>query len=343
MLTPEEKTVLDIMASAPDRPWRSGDLKRAVLARLPHLGEKTVRRLFAKLEDAALLERDGNARNTTWTLLARGPREAIRPSVDLSLALLKLRQLARHHLPPGVIGDLQDYLEGANRVLGVPPPDSRARNAQAWMGKTARLEPGYPVIAPEIDDGIFDTVCGALYCDESLHIVYRPGDSPDGVTREYVVLPYAIVEKGPFWYLVVRGRRSSGAQGDPFLLRVDRIASAASRGFDARRDTSFELERFIRAEKTFDWFPQAPEPIVLRVTETAGVRSPFRTVRLAADQTITEEEGGFILSATGTPSVALRNLLLERSSTVELLKPARLRAEIGALLAAAAERYAKEE
>jgi hypothetical protein len=342
MLTPEEKAVLDIMASVPDRPWPSGDLKRAVLARLPHLGEKTVRRLFAKLEGAALLEREGNARNTTWRLLARGPREAIRPSVDLSLALLKLRQLAKHHLPPGVIGDLRDYLEGANRVLGIPPPDSRIRNAQAWIGKTARLEPGYPVIAPEIDDDVFDTVCGALYRDESLHIVYRPGDAQDGLMREYVVLPYAIVEKGLFWYLVVRGRRSSGVQGDPFLLRVDRIASVELRGFDAKRDTAFELETFIRSEKTFDWFPQAPEPVVLRVRETLGIPSPFRTVRLAADQMITEEEGGFTLRATITPSVALRNLLLERSSTVELLKPERLRAELGALLATAAQRYAEK-
>jgi hypothetical protein len=57
---------------------------------------------------------------------------------------------------------------------------------------------------------------------------------------------------------------------------------------------------------------------------------------------ITEEEGGFTLRATITPSVALRNLLLERSSTVELLKPERLRAELGALLATAAQRYAEK-
>ena len=61
-------------------------------------------------------------------------------------------------------------------MLGVPPPDSRVRSAQAWIGKTARVEPGYPVLAPETDDGVFDTVCAALYRDESLHIVYRPAD-----------------------------------------------------------------------------------------------------------------------------------------------------------------------
>lgn len=340
MLTLEKKTVLDIMALQPQRAWPSGELKRAVLARLPGLGEKTVRRLFVKLQDERLIRRDGEGRNTIWTLLARGPREAARPPVDLSLALLKLRQMARHHVPPGVIGDFQEYLEGANRVLGVPPLDSRIRDAQAWIGKTARVEPGYPVLAPEIDDAVFDTVCAALYRDESLHIAYCPADAPEGVMRDYVVLPYAIVEKSPFWYLVVRLRRSSGAQGDPFLLRMDRIESLEPCGYSMQRDASFDLAAFIRGEKIFEWFPEPPEQVVLRVIEIKGVRSSFRAARLAHDQVITEEPGGFVLAATMTPSLALRNLLLEHAATVELLAPARMREEIAQQLEAAARRYA---
>lgn len=340
MLTLEEKTVLDIMASQPQRAWPSGELKRAVLARLPQLGEKTVRRLFVKLQDERLIERDGEGRNTTWTLLARGPRDAMRPPVDLSLALLKLRQLARHHVPPGVIGDFQEYLEGADRVLGVPPPDSRIRNAQAWIGKTARVEPGYPVLAPEIDDAVFDMVCAALYRDETLYIAYCPADAPLGVKRDYVVLPYAIVEKAPFWYLVVSLRRSSGAQGDPFLLRMDRIVSVEPRGYGMQRDAAFDLAAFIRGEKIFEWFPEPSEQVVLRITEANGVRSSFRAARLSHDQVINEEPGGFVLTATMTPSLALRNLLLEHASTVELLAPMRMRAQIAEQLEAAARRYA---
>jgi predicted DNA-binding transcriptional regulator YafY len=266
----------------------------------------------------------------------------MRPPVGLSLALLKLRQLARHHVPPGVIGDFQEYLEGANRVLGMPPLDTRIRSAQAWIGKTARVEPGYPVLAPEIEDTVFDTVCAALYRDESLHITYRPADAPVGVVRDYVVLPYAIVEKAPFWYLVVSLRRSSGVQGDPFLLRMDRIASVEPRGYRMQRDASFDLTAFIRGEKIFEWFPEPPEQVVLRVTELNGVRSSFRAARLAHDQVITEEPGGFVLTATMTPSLALRNLLLENAPTVELLAPARIRTQIARELEAAARRYERK-
>ncbi|WP_439685918.1 hypothetical protein MNJPNG_25570 [Cupriavidus oxalaticus] len=339
MLTLEEKTVLDVMASQSQRAWPSGELKNVVLARLPQLGEKTVRRLFVKLQDAGLIQRDGEGRNTQWTLLARGPRDSMRPPVDLSLALLKLRQLARHHVPPGVIGDFQEYLEGANRVLGMSPSDSRIRSAQAWIGKTARVEPGYPMLAPEVDDAVFDAVCAALYRDESLAIAYRAADVPEGGLRDYLVLPYAIVEKAPFWYLVVSLRRSSGAQGAPFLLRMDRISTVQSRGFIMQRDAGFDLATFIRGEKIFEWFPEPPEPVVLRVTEPNGVRSPFRAARLADDQRIIEEPGGFVLSATLTPSLALRNLLLGHAATVELLAPEHLRARIAAELSVAARRY----
>lgn len=340
MLTQEEKTVLDIMGTQPDRAWPSNILKEAVLARLPELGEKTVRRLFVKLEEDALIERDGNGRNTTWILLARGPSETIRPPVDISLALLKLRQLARHHLPPGKIGDFREYLAGANRVLGVPPLDSRTRDAQAWIGKTARVAPGYPVLEPEIDETVFDTACAALYRDETLHITYRSADASEGATRDYLVLPYAIVEKAPFWYLVVSLRRSSGAQGAPFLLRMDRVQSVAPCGYDLKRDTNFDLAAFIRSERVFEWFPEMPERCVLRVTETNGIPSAFRAARLSDDQVIEEVAGGFILTATLTPSRALRNLLLEHAPTVELLSPAHLRAEIAQTLMAAATRYA---
>lgn len=339
MLTLEEKTVLDLMASQAQRPWPSGELKSAVMTRLPHLGEKTVRRLFVKLQDAGLIQRNGEGRRTQWMLLARGPRDSMRPPVDLSLALLKLRQLARHHVPPGVMGDFQEYLEGANRVLGMSPSDSRIRRAQAWIGKTARVESGYPMLAPEVDGAVFDAVCVALYRDESLTITYRIADESECGLRDYLVLPYAIVEKAPFWYLVVSLRRSNGAQGAPFLLRMDRISTVQSRGFIMQRSDSFDLAAFIRNERIFEWFPEPPELMVIRVTEPNGVRSPFRAARLACDQRITEEPGGFVLTATLTPSLALRNLLLGHAATVELLAPEPLRAGIAAELSAAARRY----
>lgn len=328
------------MASHPGKVWLSTELKNIIWARYPGLHDRKVRRVLEDLNQQGLLERSGAGRATSWILLAKGPKDAIRPSVDLSLALLKLRQLARHHLPNSVIGDFEDYFDGATRVLHESAFDTRLESARAWIGKTVRLDPGYPLIAPEVSASMFETIWAALYRDESLHIRYRKADQDAAEPKEHRVLPYAIVEKGPYWYLVVRGKRSSGKQGEAFLLRFDRILEARSLGYVLAREDDFDLEAFIKTEKALEWFPEKPEQIVLRVRESRAVPSQFRSVKLAPDQTIEDEEDGFVLTATVTPSVAFKNLLLEHTRSVEVLAPQQLREEIGGLLHAAAQRYA---
>lgn len=340
MISPEHQAVLDAMAQHPNRVWPSTELKKIIRGRFPEFQDRKARRVLEHLENERLLEREGEGPATRWKLLAKGPKDAIRPSVDLALALLKLRQLAKHHLPNGVVGDLEGYFEGAARVLHESTFDTRLESARAWMGKTARLDPGYPLIPPDVSESMFETIWAALYRDESLHIHYRKADQDAAEPKEHKVLPYAIVEKGPFWYLVVRGQRSSGKQGEAFLLRFDRILQVRNLGYELAREDDFNLDAFIKQEKVLEWFPEVPEQIVLRVRESRAIPSQFRAVKLAADQAIEEEEGGFTLTATVTPSVALKNLLLERSPFVEVLAPRHLREEIGGLLLAAAQRYA---
>lgn len=346
MPTPAEvqRTVLDIMASQRRDAWKSPELKRAVMAKLGMSGdqEKDVRRAFAALEEQNYLAGEGNGSARQWRLLANGPAAAVRPSIDLSLALLKLRQLARHHLPNSVIGDLEGYFEGAARVLRANPIDSRSESALAWMGKTARLDAGYPLIPPTVDEQIFETIWAALYLDQTLFVRYQVAAREITQPKEYEVLPYAIVEKGSFWYLVVKHRRSSGKQGSPWLMRLDRMLAVENRGFVLKREPGFDLQAFIKEEKALEWFASTPEPLVLRVRERGSVPSQFRSVRLSDDQCITEEEGGFVLTATVAPSIALNNLLLERSPFVEVIAPASVRREIGKLLREAASLYADD-
>lgn len=339
MISPEQDAVLEAMRMSPDKPWRSTELKGIVLGRFPALHERKVRRCLEGLEQDGWIERDGNGPATRWKLLrAVPPRSMRRPPVDLALALLKLRQLAGRHLPQQ-LGEYEEYFASASHALAESTSDTRLNGARAWLGKTARLEAGYPLIAPAIDAAIFDTVLTALYRDETLAIRYRRADQGEGDIRAYQVLPYAIVEKGPYWYLVVRQRRSSGRQGDAFLMRCDRIVEAANVGHVLARESGFDLDDFIQRERVLEWFPEDPSELVLRVYESNNLPSMFRSVRLAADQAIEPLDGGFILRATVTPSVALRNLLLQHAPSIEVLAPATLRDEMAQMLDAAARRY----
>ncbi len=339
MLTAEQDAVLEAMRVSPQKPWRSTELKEIVLGRFPGTHDRKIRRCLEGLEQSGWIARGGIGRATTWRLSRAVPARAMRrPPADLALALMKLRQLAGRHLPQQ-FGDYEEYFASASQVLAESTADSRLNSARAWLGKTLRLDPGYPVIAPAIEPVVFDTVLTALYRDETLVVEYRKAEHGPDETKTYRVLPYAIVEKGPYWYLVVRHRRSSGQQGDAFLLRCDRIVEATNVGYELARQSDFDLDKFVRQERVLEWFPEDPKPLVLRIYETPGIPNPLRSLRLSPDQRLEEEGGDVVLRATVTPSVALRNLLLQYAPFVEVIAPDSLRTEMGQMLEAAAIRY----
>lgn len=320
-LTELEETALRIMSTRPAG-WPSGELIEAILNAEPLFGDsRTVRRAFTVLRDRDLALPEGVSKGRIWKATRTG--KSVRPSLDHSIALLTLRQVAHRHLPASVIGSLQADFEAAARVLNEHPNAPSLAEAREWMGKTARLNAGYPVIPPTIDETVMETVWRALYKDESLDITYKRSEISTDNVKKYRVLPYAIVEKGPLWYLVVRNKRRSD-EGTPLQLRLDRILAAAPVGIDLVRDKKFSLASYITEDRNHEFFAEEPVQIVLRVSEKEHEHA-FRSMRLSEDQTIVEAKGGFLLTATICPSVALTNLLLEKAPSVEVVAPPSLR------------------
>jgi predicted DNA-binding transcriptional regulator YafY len=327
-----------------DGKWqRSGDLIREVIAREPDAYPKKVTRSFDRLEREGLAQRRGEDANREWRATSGAPvnKDALRPPVDLAVALLKLRQLANTHVPASVISGLDDYFDGAMRVLQESAAATRLEAARAWLGKTTRLDAGYGLSAPPVRREVLDVLLDALYRDQCVSVTYQNGRIGDAAPRQFTVLPLALVEKGPLLYLVADRPRSEGGT-KRHLLRMDRIHAAGASDTVLQRDAGFSLDAYIRQERTFEFFSEAPVAIVLRVREASGFRHPLRELRLADDQALAEEAGGFVLTATVTPSVALTNLLLERAEAVEVISPPALRADIAARLRRAVAPYAND-
>ena len=321
--------VLKVLRAHAGRWQRSGDLIREVAARDASAYPKRVTRSFLKLESQQLAQRRGEDANREWRAMAAGAvnKDALRPPVDLAVALLKLRQLANSHLPTTVTDGLADYFGGAVRVLEENVAATRLATARAWIGKTTRVDGRYSLIAPQVREGVLDVVLDALYQDACIEIYYQNGRTSTVEPRRFTILPLALVEKGPVLYLVA-DRPSTGGGTKRHLLRMDRIHAAAACDVVLARDTAFSLDAYVRDERTFDFFSEPPVEMVLRVREVGGFHSPFRELKFSKDQAITEVEGGFTLTATVTPSIALSNLLLERADAVEVVSPAALRANI---------------
>ncbi|SOZ17169.1 WYL domain-containing protein [Cupriavidus taiwanensis] len=228
-LNERERYVLDHLISRPDG-FPSSELIDLTSQAFGCDARSVRRTLFSLREDRKLARYSGETKGRLWFAIGSPPSD-VRPSTDHAIALLTLRQLAQRHLPAGVIGALADDFAGAAHVLGAHPTDSNLAAARQWLGKTARLNAGHALIAPDIDEALFQTIGRALYDDHTLDIHYKSyNESAPGryVTRKHRILPYALIEKGPLWYLVakIKGKEDNTA------LRLDRIRSAAPVGAD---------------------------------------------------------------------------------------------------------------
>ncbi|QBY55534.1 helix-turn-helix transcriptional regulator [Cupriavidus oxalaticus] len=327
---------LELMATRPEG-FPSSELQAALGM---HGDVRTIRRALRELEEKEFARPTGATKGRVWKAIKPIPSSR-RPTVNESIALLTLRHLAYRHLPSSVVRSLEPDFAAAEGVLQAHPTASNLAAARLWMDKTARLHGRYPLIAPSIREDFFEIVGHALYNDESLDITYRT--SLEAEPKQYRAMPHALIEKGPLWYLVVKNRRNSGKPATPIPLRMDRIVDVKPAGIDLPRDKSFSLDKFIRQDRSMEFFPGDPVQIRLRVREIIEdgqrVEHAFRSLKLSPDQTIEDLEGGFMLTATIVPSVPLTNLLLEKSTTVDVISPLSMRQDMISRLKRALAQY----
>jgi len=292
------------------------------------------------MEIEGLVGKDGISRDRVWWRTdRRAPSElARRPPLELAIALLTLKRHARHHLPGHVVSELEAFFVGAERVLDESPTDTSLGHARAWANKTVRVDAGYPLVSPPIADEILNAIRKALYLSRVLDVSYRNSRLDTDAPESYKVVPLGLVERGPVLYVVASRQRRNG-QFRIYQLRLDRFASAVCTETPGEVDSEFDLNAYVRDNQSFSFLPEGQIRLELRVREEDAYRHLFREQWLAPDQIIIDEPGGFRLHATVTLSVALRNLLMERSARVEVLAPAELRQEIADNLRLASGRY----
>lgn len=338
-----ESDILSCMPSAAEAPISSGDLIDNLQKLYRHDPPKrdTILRALERMEIDALVAKSGRSRDRVWWRTGKkAPSEtARRPPLELAIALLTLQRHAPNHLPSHVIGELEAYFAGATRVLQESPIDRALVDARAWATKTVRIDAGYPLRSPPICEEILNAIRRALYATRVLKVCYRNSRLDSEAPAEFPIVPLALVERGPVLYLVA-SRLSSDGSFKRYQLRLDRFVSATCTEVPGEPDPDFDLDAYVRHNQFFSFFPEAPVRIELRVREDGEIKNLFREQKLADDQEIVEEEGGFRLAATVIPSIELRNLLMERSARVEILSPSSLRKEIAENLRQAYAAYA---
>jgi len=338
-----ENQILACMPSAAEEPIVSGLLlsrvKQHYHAEPP--GRDTILRALERLELNGLVAKSGTSRDRVWWKTGKRSVAGLarRPPLELAIALLTLKRHAPNHLPSHVVSLLGDYFLGAESVLQESPVDPSLVDARAWATKTVRIDAGYPLISPLIEGEILNEIRRALYATRVLSISYQNSRLDSDAPASFPVVPLALVERGPVLYLVASRRRRDGSF-KRYQLRLDRFVSAFCTEEPGEPDPGFDLDAYVRHNQFFSFFPGEPIRIELRIREDDEIRDRFREQKLADDQHIAEEAGGFRLSATVIPSIELRNLLMERAARVEVLSPETLRREIAENLRQACGYYA---
>lgn len=338
-----EGDILSCMPSAAEMPISSGELIHSLQALYRHQPPQrdTILRALERMENEGLVAKSGRSRDRVWWRTGKKALSdtARRPPLELAIALLTLQRHAPNHLPNHVVSELEAYFAGAAKVLQESPVDPALVDARAWATKTVRIDAGYPLRSPPIREDILNAIRRALYATRVLTVCYRNSRLDSDAPAEYPVVPLALVERGPVLYLVA-SRRGSDGRFKRYQLRLDRFVSAACTDEPGEPDPDFDLDAYVRHNQYFSFFPEAPVRVELRVREDGEIKNLFREQKLAEDQEIVEESGGFRLTATVIPSVEFRNLLMERAARVEILSPAGLRKEIAENLRQACAAYA---
>lgn len=249
------------------------------------------------------------------------------PSLDISaaLAFLLSREHLRPLLTPGTLKQLAPYFNRAEEVLKASPGA-----LAAWRERVCVVTRGPHLESPKIAAGVQDEVYTALLTGKQLQVEYSARYS--GETKTQMLNPLGVVVYNGVIYLLA----TAGEHTNPVSYTLHRMKSAKTLPTATMRPKDFKFHE--HARKTFR-FPVSDEAFKLVALFDAEVAKHLLERPLAADQTSRAVGDEVEISATVMDSDDLRWWLLGFGEHVEVLKPAKLRAEMRRRVHEMATRY----
>lgn len=231
-----------------------------------------------------------------------------------TLALVK-QQLAPL-LPPAHLEPLQAVFGHAEEKLEA----DQARNPERrhWQDKIRTLPAWQPLLPPQVDAAVRDTVFEALDRGKQLRVNYQKPWQDKPV--EYTLHPLALVQRGVSIYLVC----TYDGYDDPRVVALHRFKNTERLDAPAERPAGFDLDRAI-ADGLFG-MGGSLEPIRLVARFYNPVGQHLLDTPLSDDQKVEPcDPYHFVLTATVLHTGQLEWWLCSFGADVEVLEPAELR------------------
>ena len=322
---------LAMLSLIPGRPYKitAREVHEKLKAQGYDIHVRSIERDLPKLSGFfPLISDDG--RPAGWSWESRDQRITF-PRMDAGTALtyeLVARYLAPV-LPRQMSQDLEPDFSSARRVLN----ELGASPLGKWSKRIAVLPSGHLLLAPDIRTDVREVVYDALLLGKRFEADYRALEAEK--PRRYVFNPQGLVYRENVLYLVA----TLWDYEDIRQFTLHRMSNARLATENAMAVQNFDLQRYVREEKSFD-FP-AGKLIRLQLKVAPWLARHLDERRLSADQRITSvpDKEMFKVTATLAETEQLYWWLRGLGPDAEIVKPAPLRRRMARDVAASAKLY----
>ncbi len=251
------------------------------------------------------------------------------PSMEPSaaLAFCLAQQQLQKQMPPNALTHLEAYFNTAENLL------DRHDTADAqWRNKVRVVPQTQPLIAPEINKEVSNTIYTALLKNRKIKVKYIKRGEDKQV--DYTLSPLGLVFRGTIIYLVCTMRDD----WSPILLPLHRFVEADMTEQERLVPSGFDLDAYITKGK-LDYLLSGND-LELELLIDKQVAVHLSESRLTDNQQlILEDNGKSRFKATVKDTGQLRWWLRGFAEQIEILKPESLRQEFKEKTAAMNARY----
>lgn len=291
------KFALDIIRRIPKHTYKSAqDIHQEMLNAGWNKSERTIQRTLNELVGEFNILRDERSKpfGYRWHPDAKGFSVA-ELSHQESLMLRLSEEYLEGLLPPQLLKSMKGFFEHSrNRLLD--PTDKAAALEKQWLKKVLMISERQPLIPPDIDKDVFESITEALYQNRIIELAY---ENAGGKVSNVEVIPLGLVQQGCRFYIVCRYYDSD----KEYSLAVHRIKSARSTSFKFDPPKDFNLQKYADDGRlSFGVGVKVKAQFV--VSKNAGLH--LRESPLSHDQQITDLEDGTIkVTASVVDSILL--------------------------------------
>lgn len=294
----------------------STDLTLAILKRLPlrpaisakaileqleaddiHRDIRSVQRKLNQLAAHGLIEQDTRSKPYGYQRLPNHQVSAADLSAKESLLLILAEEQLRHLLPAKLMKSMESVLEAAKKTIR---HDENAKAEKEWREKVRVVATSQPLLAPTIDEKVFEHVSEALFRNKQLEITYH---NADGAEKTKTVYPLGIAQQGTRFYLVCRFENYQNERS----VAMHRILHARALSLSFERPPEFDLKKYDE-DGRFLFGEGQKATLTFTITRIAGQH--LLESKLSTDQSVElVDDDHYRISATVIDSLMLKSWL----------------------------------